>query len=122
MNRRERAIAIRDCALALLREQGEWLRLADRTTRVLFVTIGRFSILCRTPFTALPRPSSTTYPAAVAAQRRVNLSYGLDLWCDGKKVLNVEWDDGELLDIVGFRGGAWEEEFLSSCGRVNGSS
>ena len=40
-------------------------------------------------------------------------AYGLDIWWGKGKVLNIEWNDGETIEIVSFRRGSWEAELLA---------
>jgi hypothetical protein len=42
-----------------------------------------------------------------------NLPYGLDIWFARKKVLNVEWNDEGLIQIMSYRPGAWEDQLSS---------
>ncbi len=42
-----------------------------------------------------------------------SLDYGLDIWFDDKKVLNIEWVDSERVCLISFRRGDWEREVLA---------
>jgi hypothetical protein len=42
-----------------------------------------------------------------------NLAYGLDVWRERRKVLNIEWAPDGRIDVVGFKRGDWGQEFLS---------
>jgi hypothetical protein len=114
MTRIERAIIIRDALVAWLPHRG-----GPRThgpLRVIEATAGRFLILYRTPFSgALPKLVATNCREAQLLQRfgQPNLHYGLDVWADLKKVMNVEWDLRGQVDLVAFRCSGWEDELLS---------
>jgi hypothetical protein len=52
-------------------------------------------------------PERGDYFGALAKQQKLNLPYGLDIWAD-RKVLNVEWDADDTVDVIAFRPGDWE--------------
>lgn len=66
-------------------------------------------MLLRTPFQKIPEPTNKALKGA-------NLSYGLDIWTQSGKVLNIEWDTQESTQLVSFKRGAWEEVVLSWAG------
>jgi hypothetical protein len=39
---------------------------------------------------------------------RMNLPYGLDIWTP-KKVLDVEWDNSSMIELIGYDPGRWEQ-------------
>ena len=39
-------------------------------------------------------------------------TYGLDIWPAHKKVLNVEWSEEGLIEIISYRPGEWEDQLL----------
>ncbi len=39
--------------------------------------------------------------------------YQFGMYCQGNKVVNVNWDEYDRVDITTFRGGLWEEELLA---------
>ena len=52
------------------------------------------------------------YMAAVFGQPPRTLPYGLDIW-HGKKVLSIDWDDAEAVEIRSFTPGKWEDTLLA---------
>jgi hypothetical protein len=111
VTKKERAIQLRDLAVAVVRARGMWQEVSGR--RVLEFRHGDWCMILRTPFQKLhdaPRESEK-YWAALEGRppRGLNLPYGVDVWC-GPKVLNVEWDDNGLVDVIGYKPGSWERE------------
>lgn len=39
-------------------------------------------------------------------------AYGLDIWF-GKKVLSVQWDQEDEVEVISYRKGEWEEKLLA---------
>ena len=62
-------------------------------------SVGALRISLRTPFQKLP----TVLP------------YGLDIWDEHRKVLNVEWDEAGAVDVVSYKPGEWEFLLGPSC-------
>ncbi len=95
MSRLEEAIELRNAAQALLSRYGR----PEECTygrRVCF-RYGSLNISLRPTLQPwLARPFS------------LNLANGLDIWCP-KKVMNIEWDEKGLVELVSFRRGKWEE-------------
>jgi hypothetical protein len=86
--------------------------------RVVTATIERFLILYRTPFSGpLPEFVAADYQEALMLHKRgrVNLAYGLDVWVEGKKAMNIEWDERTTIHLVSFRSGDWENDLLTLC-------
>ena len=42
--------------------------------------------------------------------------FGLDIWSARKKVLNVEWNDEDAIQITTYRPGNWERALESASG------
>ena len=111
MTRLERALQVRDQAVAFLKAHGQWQHTAHGP-KVLTAQKGTLRLVLRTPFKLLPRPKPTTREGALLAERAPNLPYGLDIWQrPAGKVLNIEWDDNGAVELIGFMAGAWDAEF-----------
>jgi hypothetical protein len=75
-----------------------------------------FDILHRTPFTApMPEgPQTQTYLRALLTQRAArDLPYTMEVWHLNKKVLNVQWDDNDKIQVISFRLGEWEKKLAA---------
>jgi hypothetical protein len=71
-----------------------------------------FDIMHRTPFTK-PMPEGRqprTYAEALVKQRFApDLPYTMEVWyLDGRKILNVQWDEDDNLQLISFSPGEWE--------------
>jgi len=112
MAKRDRAIELRNLALAVVRLHGTWEPVLGGPNSLKFRGSGGFIIGFRTPFQKLPLDALPELAHYLAAQARKppprTLPYGLDIWAP-KKVLNIEWteDDGRI-DVVSYRPGRWE--------------
>jgi hypothetical protein len=109
MIKQQRAIELRDIALALVQARGtlqsESCKSTSTVHRVLIFDSDGFKILYRTPFQRLPGAT---------------ISYGLDVWRNGK-VLSIEWteDDDGRVDVICYKAGPWEAE-LAALGTAAG--
>ncbi len=111
----ERALAIRDRLLLLVRECGT-LEVQRGPVRLVALRTGPWTIEHWTPFGELSpdEASSPGYRHAVERQRtRPDLPYGLDLWRGGARVLGVLWSDDGASEVAVFVRGAWEDEALA---------
>jgi hypothetical protein len=101
-----RVRAARDCLLQIVRKQGQqagrgWVS-ADAAG---------FSIMHRTPFTRLMPEGrqSRAYAEALVKQKAVpDLPYTMEVWYLSQKVLNVQWDENDKIQLISFRPGEWE--------------
>jgi hypothetical protein len=110
----ERAIAIRDHILPLIRQDGtvdvqrDVVRLTELRVRAL--------VFCSwTPFNQLGREeaSSPGYRHAIDRQRsRKALPYGLDIWEGTTRLLRILWSDEGAVEVASFVRGPWEDEIL----------
>ena len=108
----ERAKALRDFVLPLIREEGTLERVGPAAV-VLWRTHS-WSFLYRTPFSRLPSseaPALSYLHALLLQHVRPLLPYGLDVW-HGPKVMSVEWNDIEF-HLISFRSGPWEAELMN---------
>ena len=80
---------------------------------MLGLDLGDLSMLYRTPFQALPQPSEHVRYLQAMLGGRGNLPYGLDIWHNRKKVMLVEWDEGEF-QLVSYKPGEWKFLMLHS--------
>jgi hypothetical protein len=88
--RKQRAMVMRDCALGLLRRIGRWQ--ATTQFKVMFCQVGSIEILRRTPFQPPPKLSVEQMYMRALLHEEGNLAYGLDIWHEHKKVMNLEWE------------------------------
>jgi hypothetical protein len=115
MNRTEAAIRIRDHALSILRQHGQYEPVGN--IRALSWKGERFSLLHITPFQRvegwMPSDRAKYAVALHGGKAPETLPYRLDIW-NGKKVASLEWADDGRAHIISFKRGAWEAEFLGS--------
>ena len=110
----ERALAIRDHLLPLIRERGT-LELQRDAVRLVALEIDLWSFHHWTPFAELSpeEASSPGYRHALERQRAArDLPYGLDVW-RGEKLLSVMWADDGAFEVVRFVRGARVDEALA---------
>jgi hypothetical protein len=109
----ERARAIRDRVMPLLRDRGSLLRQCG-VVRVIELRLGVLVLQHWTPFSDLApdEAASPGYRHAVARQHtRPDLRYGLEIW-EQVLLLRIQWADGDAIDVSTFVRGAWEDELL----------
>ena len=110
-----RVMEIRANVLRALPELGEWR--GDGKDRHLGARLGPISVAYRTPFQPLPKaPDGLRYMRALVGGRD-NLPYGLDVWTIEKKVLNLEWDDADNVEIISYKPGDWENDLAIAASR-----
>ncbi len=110
--RQQRAIELRDLALAVLRGRGQWEVTDSPQIPVLSYAGNGLLMMHTTPFQRLPQdvPERVKYLVALHGwPARTNLPYGLDVWADGKK-LNIQFDDGGQVRVVSYKPGPWESD------------
>lgn len=107
----ERAFELREMALTVLQEQGDWEDVEGYPGRVRSYYGDRLLIMHRTPFQPVP-VSNAAVLAGVSPERQRDIAreYGLDVWLDNRKVLSLIWNNGASLGIVLFKDGPWEAE------------
>jgi hypothetical protein len=118
--------SIRDAAVPMIQNKGAWepVRVNGEQKRVLGYRVGSLSMLLTTPFQKfhMEPPSIparierdlSRYGAAVLLQWKRPLGYELDIWDNGKKVLNLHFDGDGNVEIVSFKPGNWVEEILQA--------
>jgi hypothetical protein len=105
----DRALAIRDHLLLLVRQDGE-LEVQRGLVRMVTWQRAPWVVHHWTPFNELQpgEASSPGYRHAVERQHSApNLPYGLEVW-RGVKVLRVLWADDGRFEVAGFARGPWE--------------
>lgn len=110
----DRALAIRDHLLPLIRGQGR-LQVQRDVVRVIALELDGWLINHWTPFNDLTAEEATSpaYRHALEQQRvRPDLPYGLEVW-RGDRVLSVLWSDHGAFAVPCFVRGAWEDEALA---------
>ena len=111
----DRALAIRDRLLPLVREHGT-LELQRGPVRLVVLRTGPWTVEHWTPFGELSpgEASSPGYRHALERQRaRPDLPYGLDVRRDGARVLRVLWSDDGATEVAAFVRGSWEDAALA---------
>jgi hypothetical protein len=110
----DRAIAIRDHILPLLRQDGT-VEVQRDVVRLTELRIRGWVFRLWTPFNELgpEEASSPGYRHAIERQRsRKALPYGLDIWEGTARVLRLLWSDDGTVDVASFVRGPWEHEVL----------
>jgi hypothetical protein len=110
----DRALAIRDRLLPLIRQRGT-LELQRDSVRLIALEIDLWSFRHWTPFNEVSsdEASSPGYRHALERQRATrDLPYGLDVW-RGEKLLSLLWADDGAVEEVRFDRGALEDEVLA---------
>jgi hypothetical protein len=110
----DRALAIRDHLLPLLRGQGA-LEIQRDTVRVVELRLADWIFRHWTPFNELPaeEAASPGYRHAIERQHtQPSLPYGLEVW-HGTLVLRMLWADEGAFEVVSFARGAWEDAALA---------
>ena len=111
----ERAIAIRDHLLPLLRAHGAAQKVGGTTGHVAVWKVGRFAFALHSPPNPwqVETPPSTAYDQALARQRpKPAPAWRLDVW-HGDKVMSLRWDDPGALEVATFVHGTWEDAALA---------
>jgi hypothetical protein len=109
----DRALAIRDRVLPLIRRKGI-LEVQRDAVRLSVLDMPPWVFRCWTPFSALfsGEASSPGYRHAIERQRtRPDLPYGLEAWHD-TEVLRVLWADDGAYEVTRFIRGPWEAAAL----------
>ena len=109
----DRALAIRDHLLPLVRDRG-MLECQRGSVRVIALQLGPWLFNHWTPFNDLSsgEASSPGYRHALERQHtRPDLPYGLEVW-RGAMVLSVLWADSGSFEVDSFVRGSWEDEAL----------
>jgi hypothetical protein len=109
----ERARAIRDHLLPLVREHGS-LERQQGPVRLVVLELRGWIVRHWTPFNDLSsgEASSPGYRHAIERQRGLpDLPYGLEVW-RGRNVLSILWSDEGRFEVITFLRGAWEDEAL----------
>ena len=109
----DRALAIRDHLLPIVRDRGV-LECQRDAVRVIALQLGPWLFNHWTPFNDLSpeQASSPGYRHALERQRTgPDLPYGLEVW-RGSKVLSVLWADDGSFGVDSFVRGPWEDEAL----------
>jgi hypothetical protein len=110
----DRALAIRDHVLTLLRRDGV-LEVQRDTVRLVELRLDPWLFRAWTPFSALfpTEAASPGYRHAIERQHtRPDLPYGLEIW-RGDKMLCVQWADGGAFEVADFVRGSWEDAALA---------
>ena len=110
----DRARAIRDHVLPLLRERGA-LQVQRDTVRLVELLVGPWIFRHWTPFNERHpgEASSPGYRHAVERQHsQPHMPYGLDVW-HGARVLRILWAADGTVEVATFVRGSWEDAVLA---------
>ena len=115
MQRKERAKLIRDHIRPIMHQHGRWEELSGHRYRR--VDVHGWTAFVFTSFSSLPdRPPPTLNQSEapfITAQCEPALPCHLDLFLSpGRKVLSIDWDAEDRLNIISMRPGAWEQELF----------
>jgi len=113
-NSDDRARALRDHVMPLLRERGSLSAQRD-VVRVIELQLDDWIFRHWTPFNDLApeEAASPGYRHAVARQHtEPDLPYGLDIRRQ-VLLLRIQWADGDAIDVTTFVRGEWEDELLN---------
>jgi hypothetical protein len=105
---------IRARALLAVNERGKWEDASP--TRFRSVDIGDVKIAYRTPLEMAPTETESTRYLRALLGGKPKFAFGLDIWATQKKVLNVEWNDEDAIQIITYRPGNWERALESASG------
>ena len=111
----DRALAIRDHLLLLVRDRGT-LECQRDSVRLIALQLGPWRFEHWTPFNELSpeEAASPGYRHALARQRtRPELPYGLEVWREDSKVLSVLWAEDGSFEVDSFFRGSWEDDALA---------
>lgn len=104
--RLDAALAIRELALVLLNDSGEWLEVPPHG-RVRAYRTSELQMILHTPSQRLP--GTRWDKGKMGAYPVVNLDYGLNIWDTRGKVMNLEWTVDGNFKLAALRRGEWEE-------------
>jgi len=110
----DRALAIRDHILPLLRAHGA-LEVQRDTVRLVELRLAGWIFRHWTPFSELNsgEAASPGYRHAIERQHtQPDLPYGLDVW-HGMRLLRILWADDGKFEVASFIRGAWEDAALA---------
>ena len=108
-SRTEQALAVQAITLELLKKHGgAWEDVSG--IKFLCFERGPIKISYRTPFQKLPAESEIVKYMRSMLGGGSNLPYGLDIWHNHKKVMNLEWDDHGNRHLASFRRGDWVDD------------
>ena len=105
---------ILSAAMRLIRERGQWQVVGAES--VIGLDVGQISLLYRTPFQRLPPELSDLRYARARLGGKAILPYGLDIWFDRRKVLNLAWDDNGAAELISYKPGEWETALAQTAG------
>jgi hypothetical protein len=111
--RLQRAVAIRDHLLPLIRQHGTF-QPKNHPSFIQFIARG-FEVYLNSPFLPLPkpRPPALFYEDALLWQRaKLVLPWRMAILNYTGKVLSLEWDNDEHAALISMRPGPWEAEIL----------
>jgi len=104
-DRLERITRLKEEALLVLRERGEWKDIKG-AGKMLGASVGNLRMVMHTPFSRVPELTSQMKYIAATDNKPI-LPYGMDIWAE-KKVLSIEWNEEGALNVISFKPGDWE--------------
>src|ERR1700738_5203623 len=102
----ENTTKLRDLAVDLVAHHGKLTPVKKGAESILVMTYedDRIAILYKTPNVDL---STEGAPAWINPK-----GYMIDIWFDNAKKMSVQWDDNGPVDVLVFKTGDWEAEFV----------
>ena len=111
----DRAIAIRDHVVPIVRDRGN-LEVQRDAVRLTSLLLGPWTFLHWTPFNevAPDEAASPGYRHALERQQGTRgLPYGMEVSHHAEKVLSILWAGDGVSEVISFIRGPWEDEALA---------
>jgi hypothetical protein len=111
----ERAVAIRDYLLPLIREHGAAQEISGPPVRMMVWKVGNFTFTLHSPanpWQVETSPAAAYSQALVRQRSKTPPAWGLDVW-HGGKVLSLRWDNPNAVEVVSFTRRPWEDAALA---------
>ena len=107
--RGRRALELRPKAIAVAQKLGSLE--AVGSTHCLAARLDNLEIMYRTPFQrVIPRAPDAMRYSLAGEGRCSDFGFGIDVWWHNKKVLGIEWNEPNPIEVFSYRGGEWERE------------
>lgn len=105
-----RATQLRNVVVDLVARRGAMVDVSDgdKTVQVMMFECDRLAVLYKTPRVIL---STGDAPASIRPK-----GFTLDVWFERHKILSIQWDHEEPIDVFTFKPGAWEDMIADAAG------
>jgi hypothetical protein len=111
MNRLQRAVELRDIAIAIVRAHGKWLVTRGGPKLLIYYDkASKLSISYRSPVQELPGdpPPAVPHPKPFSLR---SLPYGIEVF-QGPRMFNVDWADDGRMNVFTYNPGPWEGDLF----------